>query len=131
MAKKSDEEYRAELTEMQFWVTRQGGTERPGTGIYNAHDEPGVYNCVCCKAKIFSSGEKFNAGCGWPSFSDHMDNDNLRFLEDRSHGQIRTEVRCGQCDSHLGHVFDDGATETGQRYCINSASLDFTDASEA
>lgn len=128
MAKKSDEELRAELTEMQYWVTQQGGTERPHTGIYNAHDKPGIFHCVCCQAELFTSKEKFNAGCGWPSFSDHMGNENLRFLEDATRGMVRTEVLCSQCDAHLGHVFDDGPSETGQRFCINSASLNFADA---
>lgn len=130
MAKKSDEELRAELSEMQYWVTQEGGTERPHTGIYNVHDKPGVFHCVCCKAELFTSKEKFDAGCGWPSFSDHMGNENIRFLEDASRGMVRTEVRCAQCDAHLGHVFPDGPTETGQRYCINSASLNFADAKD-
>ncbi|MCP4448063.1 MAG: peptide-methionine (R)-S-oxide reductase MsrB [Myxococcales bacterium] len=130
MAKKSDEEYKAELSEMQYWVAREGGTERPFTGIYNAHDKEGVYKCVCCHAELFASGNKFESGCGWPSFADHMDNENLRFLEDASRGMVRTEVRCAGCDAHLGHVFDDGPTETGQRYCINSAALSFADDSD-
>ena len=127
MAKKSDEEWKAQLTDLQYWVTRESGTERPFTGIYNAHDAVGVYHCVCCHAELFSSSEKFDAGCGWPSFSDHMGSENLRFLEDASHGTVRTEVRCAKCDAHLGHVFDDGPSETGQRYCINSAAIGFAD----
>jgi len=128
MAKKSQDELRAQLTPEQYWVTQESGTEAPFTGLYNAHDKPGVYHCLCCKALLFDSSEKFDAGCGWPSFSDYLDSENLRFLEDRSQGHIRTEVRCAQCDAHLGHVFDDGPSETGQRYCINSAALGFEDS---
>lgn len=125
MGKKTDEEYKEMLTEEQFWVTRQAGTERAFSGIYNSHKEPGSYHCVCCHAQLFSSEDKFESGCGWPSFSDHLQNDKVTFHEDSSHGMVRTEVRCADCEAHLGHVFDDGPTDTKQRYCINSASLGF------
>jgi methionine-R-sulfoxide reductase len=125
MAKKTDEEYKEILTEEQFWVTREAGTERAFSGMYNSHKEPGNYHCVCCHAQLFSSEDKFESGCGWPSFSDHMKNDKVTFHEDSSHSMVRTEVRCADCEAHLGHVFDDGPTETSQRYCINSASLGF------
>lgn len=127
MAKKDDEAYREELTEEQYWVTRQGGTERPFSGIYNSHKEPGTYYCVCCHAQLFSSEDKFESSCGWPSFSEHMQNDMVSFHPDTSHGMARTEVRCASCEAHLGHVFDDGPTESKQRFCINSASLRFDD----
>lgn len=125
MVKKTDAEWRAKLTEEQYRVTRESGTERPFTGKFNLHKESGTYRCVCCEAELFSSTEKFDSGCGWPSFSDHLDNENVSFHSDHSHGMNRTEVRCVRCEAHLGHVFDDGPTETGQRYCINSASLGF------
>ncbi len=125
--KKTDKEYKEMLTEEQFWVTRQAGTERAFSGMYNSHKEPGNYHCVCCHAQLFSSDDKFESGCGWPSFSDHMKNDKITFHEDAAHGMVRTEVRCADCEAHLGHVFDDGPTDTKQRYCINSASLGFDD----
>ena len=126
MAKKDEAHWREKLSDEQFWVARQGGTERPFSGMYNSHNEAGVYSCVCCHAELFSSDNKFESGCGWPSFSDHMQNEALSFHPDSSHGMVRTEVRCAACQAHLGHVFEDGPTETGQRYCINSVSLDFS-----
>ncbi len=123
---KSEEQWRAQLTDLQYWVTREAGTERPFTGEYNFHKEAGRYVCVCCGADLFDSNTKFDSGCGWPSFDRHIKDENVTLIEDYSHGMQRVEVRCAQCDAHLGHVFDDGPTETGQRYCINSASLGFT-----
>ncbi len=123
--KKTEEEYKEILSDEQFYVARQAGTERPFSGMYNSHKEPGTYLCVCCDAQLFSSDDKFESGCGWPSFSKDMDNDKVSFHEDATHGMVRTEVRCAECEAHLGHVFDDGPTETGQRFCINSASLAF------
>ena len=122
---KSEEEWREQLTDMQYWVTREGGTERPFTGTFNFHKESGTYRCVCCGAELFDSTSKFDSGCGWPSFDRQLENQNVSYHEDVSHGMARTEVRCARCGAHLGHVFDDGPTETGQRFCINSASLDF------
>lgn len=123
--KKSDAEWQAQLTPEQYRVTRQAGTERPFTGAYWDTFTPGRYHCICCDAPLFVNSHKFDAGCGWPSFSEVMESANVTRHEDNSHGMVRVEVRCGNCDAHLGHVFPDGPTETGLRYCINSVSMKF------
>ena len=109
-----------------FAVTRQAATERPFTGLYASHFRDGVYHCVCCDQPLFRSETKFDAGCGWPSFDQAIAEGAVQTRVDRSHGMVRTEALCSQCGAHLGHLFDDGPTDTGLRYCMNSASLHFT-----
>ena len=121
-----DDYYRDKLTELQYMVTRQAGTERPFTGLYNSEKRNGIYKCICCEHELFSSDTKFDSGCGWPAFHSELDAAVINRIEDYSMGMIRTEVRCSKCDAHLGHVFNDGpAAYGGERYCINSASMLF------
>ncbi|MFD3736056.1 peptide-methionine (R)-S-oxide reductase MsrB [Streptomyces sp. NPDC058632] len=122
---KPDEQWRAELSPSEYAVLRQAATEPAFTGEYTDTKTEGVYSCRACGAELFTSGTKFESHCGWPSFYDPRDSDAVELIEDRSHGMMRTEVRCSRCGSHLGHVFEgEGyATPTDQRYCINSISL--------
>lgn len=122
---KSDSTWKDILEPMQFHVLREKGTERPFTGIYDDHYEPGTYHCAGCNAELFESDTKYNAGCGWPSFWEPKQNEQVIIKLDTSHGMIREEVLCANCGGHLGHVFNDGPEPSQQRYCINSASLKF------
>lgn len=122
---KSEEEWKSLLSPEQYYVMREAGTERPYTGEYNMHFKDGTYRCGACGEPLFDSSSKFDAECGWPSFDREIEDGKIIERRDTSHGMIRTEVLCGSCGSHLGHVFNDGPTETGVRYCINSLSLHF------
>lgn len=124
---KTTEEWMRQLSPEQFYVTRQSGTERPFTGPYWNDFNQGRYDCVCCEAPLFLSNTKFDAGCGWPSFFQAIDQDAIREIEDRTHGMVRTEIRCSRCDAHLGHVFPDGPAPTGLRYCLNGHAMRFVE----
>jgi peptide-methionine (R)-S-oxide reductase len=122
---KTDSEWKKELSPEQYRVLREAGTERAFSGEYTMHFEDGNYKCAACSAVLFDSEAKFESHCGWPSFDKAADNEALIEKVDHSHGMERTEILCAGCGGHLGHVFDDGPTETGKRYCINSAALGF------
>lgn len=122
---KSKEDWKKELNEEEYRVLREKGTERAFTGKYNLHFADGSYRCRACNNELFTSDSKFESGCGWPSFSNQVSEDAVVTKRDATHGVIRTEILCGNCGSHLGHVFNDGPTESGLRYCVNSISVGF------
>jgi len=120
---KTDTEWKKNLSELEFHVLRNKGTEAPFTGTYTEFTQKGVYHCKGCDKELFSSDHKFSSSCGWPSFDNELESANIEQIDDISLGMKRTEIVCGNCGSHLGHIFDDGPTETGQRYCVNSISI--------
>jgi len=123
--KKADTEWREQLSDNEYHVTREKGTESAFTGKYHDHKEEGMYVCICCGEELFHSDTKFDSGSGWPSFHSPSEEGKIIEEQDTSHGMVRVEVVCSKCDAHLGHVFPDGPNPTGLRYCINSCSLDF------
>ena len=124
--RKTDKEWKAQLTNDEFHVLRKKGTERPFSGKYNAHFESGNYCCKGCGEELFNSENKFESGCGWPSFVNEVTGNKVKHEKDYTLGMARTEILCAKCGSHLGHIFNDGPTSTGMRYCVNSLSIDFT-----
>ena len=128
MTNTPDKDLRERLTRQQYKVTQKGGTERAFSGEYWKTKTPGVYHCIVCDAPLFESDAKYDSGTGWPSFSDEITDGRVARVEDNAHGMVRTEAQCANCAAHLGHVFPDGPTPTGERYCMNSASLNLVPA---
>jgi methionine-R-sulfoxide reductase len=122
---KTEEEWKKTLTPEQYTVLREKGTDRPFTGKYYLTNDKGVYLCAACGTELFTSDMKFESSCGWPSFDKAMEGGKIKTVVDRTHGMVRTEILCAKCGGHLGHLFDDGPTATGLRYCVNSTSLNF------
>lgn len=125
---KTENEWKSELTSEQYHVLREKGTERPWTGSLLKNEEKGIYECAACGNQLYSSETKYDSGSGWPSFYDTISTDAVSLIKDTSHGMVRMEVTCGKCGSHLGHIFPDGPQPSGQRYCMNSAALNFKKA---
>ncbi|MFY7811557.1 MAG: peptide-methionine (R)-S-oxide reductase MsrB, partial [Flavobacterium sp.] len=121
----SEAEWKAKLTDEQYYILREKGTERPFTGKLLMNKDKGIYKCAGCGNELFTDEMKFDSHCGWPSFDKEIAGGKIKQIKDTSHGMIRTEIVCGKCNGHLGHIFDDGPTETGMRYCVNSISLEF------
>ncbi|MCB1582042.1 MAG: peptide-methionine (R)-S-oxide reductase MsrB [Xanthomonadales bacterium] len=130
MDEKRKSELKKKLDPVSYEVIVNKATERPHTGAYNLHFEEGSYHCKACGEQLFDSSSKFDAGCGWPSFDQEIEQGKIKEVFDDSHGMRRTEIVCANCGGHLGHVFNDGPTETGLRYCVNSVSIDFEEKSE-
>jgi peptide-methionine (R)-S-oxide reductase len=121
----SNKDWSSILTPEEYRVMRDKGTEMPFSGTYNIHNDNGTYRCKGCQNELFSSASKFDASCGWPSFDEEIEKGKIKEISDKTHGMLRTEIVCANCEAHLGHVFNDGPTATGIRYCVNSISLDF------
>ncbi|MGF1720302.1 peptide-methionine (R)-S-oxide reductase MsrB [Vibrio kyushuensis] len=128
---KLDEDWREQLSDEEFGVCRLGGTEAPFSGALLHNKDTGIYHCTCCEKALFNSDSKYDSGCGWPSFDAPVSAEAIRYIEDLSHGMKRVEIRCSQCESHLGHVFEDGPVTTGERYCVNSVSLIFNKSNKS
>ena len=129
--KKTEEDWKKDLSSEQYYVLREKGTEKPFTGKFYMTKDKGIYKCAACGNELFTSGMKFDSHCGWPSFDKEIAGGKIITHTDATHGMVRTEIMCAKCGSHLGHIFDDGPTETGKRYCVNSLSLEFAPGDSA